>query len=333
MYIYRAINELDEKIDPTKNGLIAKSIIDEVIYSDYELLLYSNFRKENNPLSQMTDKELNLIYREIRGNFNLDLHIPEIINIANMNQKIANDILRNVMLTNDEYFLSQFENILSTKNGHITNGSSIDYPWISFSTDLSLVRSYYEKQEKNIIVVVDSNIVNTFDNIGSDELIALDLSSREKIQENIEFMINADKTPTSIYYRGFNYTISDKEVIYYNKVPKEKIVAILNPLQYELLLNDLLTEEYYQLSAGEKYCWRFNILTEMKKMFQDNHNIINYILEKYYTENISFKKLSESGEYNQYELNEANRFILQKVKENQLLREKIKWKQKVKVNS
>ena len=150
MYIYRAINKMDERINPTKNGLIAKSIIDEVIYSDYELLLYSNFRKENNPLSQMTDKELNLIYREIRGNFNLDLHIPEIINIANMNQKIANDILRNVMLTNDEYFLSQFENILSTKNGHITNGSSIDYPWISFSTDLSLVRSYYEKQEKTI---------------------------------------------------------------------------------------------------------------------------------------------------------------------------------------
>lgn len=326
MYIYRAINELDEKIDPTKNGLIAKSIIDEIIYSDYELLLYSNFHKKNNPLSQMTNQELNSIYREIRNNFVINLHIPEIIDKANINQEQIDNILKKLISTNDIKALRQFNDILSTKNAHITNGSGKDYSWISFSTDLEKTKHYYKEQEKNNVVVVESKINKIFDQINDNILIAFDLSSREKINENKEFMINSDKTPTSVYYSGFNYSISDKEVIYYNRVPKEKIVAVLAPLQYELLLNDLLTEEYYKLSPDRKYYWRIMVLAELKKLFQDNSDIVNYVLEQYYIKNISLKKLSKKTKYNLNELNEANEFVLQKIKENQSIRNKILWK-------
>lgn len=323
MYIYRAINEFDEKMDPIKNGLIAKSIINSIIHSDFDFLVYATYiGKDDNPFFHMKESEMEKIYREVRKDFELSMHIQEFQRIADQNQKEINDIFLELINNQSLDYLKKLLNILSTKNGHITKGSTIDYPWISFTTSLEKTKHYYENQKKNTVVVVDSNINKFYDVAENAFLLALDLSSDEKIRNN-EFIINANKTGTRLNYRGLNYSKKDNEVIYYNRVPKDKIVTVLNPLQYELLLNGLLGEEYYKFSQTKKNYWKFMVLSSIKNLLKENSNIVNYILEEYYSKNRALKELSETGEYSLYELNSANEFILAQIKESAKVKEKI----------
>ena len=324
MYIYRAINEFDEKLDCLKNGLIAKSIIDSIIRDDFEFLVYATYiGRDDNPFFYMKENEKEKIYREVRKNFDLNMHIQNIKIIADKNQKEINDIFLELISNQKLEYLKKLLDILSTKNGHITKGSSKDYPWISFTTSLEKTKHYYENQKKNMVVVVDSNIDKFYDSYEDGYLFALDLSSDEKIRNN-EFIINEDKTSTRLNYRGLNYTKKDKEVIYYNRVPKNKIVAVLESLQYELLLLDILDEEYYKFSEYKKYYWKLMILAFMRNLLKEYGDIVKYIFEEYYVRNRSLKLLSETGKYTLDELNKANEFILNKIKESSELREKIK---------
>lgn len=322
MYIYRAINELDEELNPMENGLIAKSIIDQVIHYDFDFLLYATyFRKQEKPFQNMKERDLDEIYHEVRKKFKINMHLNEILKIADKNQQMINDIFKGI-INKDVNSINQLIDILSTKNGHITNGSTKDYPWISFSTDLEKIKHYYESQEINTVVVVDSCIDKFYDTCNNDFLLALDLSSDEKIKDN-EFIINSNKTGTKQNYRGLNYAKKDKEVIYYNRVPKEKIVTILESLQYELLLNGLLNEEYYQIPEYKKRYWKLIILKSIKDLLKNNGDIVNYVLDEYYTKNNSLKHLAEIGKYSLDELNYANQFILQRIKENTLVKSRI----------
>lgn len=326
MYIYRAINDFDEKIDFVKNGLIAKSIINSIIRNDFEFLVYATYiGKENNPFFYMKENEKEKIYREVRKYFDLNIHMCEIKRKADKNQKEINDIFLELINNQNLNYIRKILDILSTKNGHITKGSTIDYPWISFTTSLEKTRHYYENQKKNIVAVVDSNIDKFYDSYEGGYLFALDLSSDEKIRNN-EFIINEDKTSTRLNYRGLNYSKKDKEVIYYNRVPKEKIVAVLKPLQYELLLLGILDEEYYNFSDCKKNYWKMIILASIRRILKEYGDIVNYIFEEYYVQNRSLKLLSETGKYTLEELNKANEFILNKIQVSSEIRQKIKFK-------
>ena len=324
MYIYRAINEFDEKIDPIKNGLIAKSIIGPILHHDFDILVYAMYiGKEDNPFLYMEKNEIERIYREVRKKFEISLHVPKIVEIADKNQEKINEVFKGILANQNVEYVKKLLDILSTKNGHITKGSTKDYPWISFTTSLEKAKHYYENQEKNIVVVVDSDINKFFDVSENAMLLALDLSSNEKIKNN-EFIINANKTGTSLNYRGLNYAKKDSEVIYYNRVPKDKIVTVLTSLQYELLLNGLLDEGYYEIPENKKYYWKDIVLFSIRELLKDNGDIINYLLEEYYNKNFSLKSLSENGEHNLAELNEANEFILNKIKGSTKVKEKIR---------
>lgn len=322
MYIYRAINELDEKLNPKENGLIAKSFIDQVIRNDFDFLIYATFLGKENPTRNMKESEIKELYHEIRKKFEVNMHTPEILSIVNRNQEMINNIFKRIILNEDSESMKYLIDILSTKNSHISNGSTNDYPWISFSKDLEAIKHYYENQEKNLVVVVDSNINKFFDTCDSDFLLALDLSSDEIIKDN-EFIINANKIGTSLNYRGLNYAKKSKEVIYYNRVPKEKIVTILSPLQYELFINGLLDDGYFKIPEYKKRYWKLLVLNIIKSKLQDKGEIIEYILDEHYTKDNSLKSLSERSKYSLYDLNKANKFIIEKVKQDDKIREKI----------
>lgn len=324
MYIYRAINEFDEKIDCLKNGLIAKSIINSIIHDDFEFLVYATYiGSDDNPFLYMKENEKEKIYREIRKSFDLNMHIQNIKRIADRNQKEINDIFMELINNQNLDYIKKLLDILATKNGHITKGSSKDYPWISFTTALEKTRHYYENQKKNMVVVVDSNIDKFYDCYEGGYLFALDLSSDEKIRNN-EFIINENKTSTRLNYRGLNYTKKDKEVIYYNSVPKDKIVAVLEPLQYELLLLGILDEEYYNFSDCKKNYWKMILLASIRRILKEYDDIVNYTFEEYYVQNRSLKLLSETGKYTLEELKSANEFILNKIQISSEIRQKIK---------
>lgn len=314
MYIYRAINELDDKINPLKNGIIAKGIIDEMARYGFDFLIYSEQHKiGKNNLENLSKSDIKDIYFDII-NLLIETYWYEILQKSENNQNRVNRIFRNAYINDDKESLNQIITIFQTINGHITTGSEKDYPWISFSTDLKAIKKYYEHQQKNKIVVIDSNIKNIVDVCDSNFLIAADLSNIESIRNN-PFLINNLGLKTSENYRGYNYTRDSKEIVYYNMVPKEKIVTILNALQYELLTNELLDEEYYNVPELKKIFLEKKILYEMKQLFENHNDITNYLLEEYYNKSNSLRYLSEQGKYNMRQLECAKEYINQKIKE------------------
>lgn len=322
MYIFRALNELDIEMNPQKNGVIAKSIYDDVLRDPFEFLVYATFLGKENPCLNMPKKDLEEIYHDIRNSMDLSFYATKILSIADKRQQEINENIKKVVLEKDSESAYKIINIFKTKNAHLTNGSSKDYPWISFTKDLRKVRNYYLNQSNHEIVVVDSQIQKFTDIIDENFLLALDLSDKETIRDN-EFIINSDGTRTALNFRGLNYSKSDNEVIYYNKVPKEKIVTVLKALQYELITNGFLTEEYYRLPKLKQYCIQITALSNMKRIFEDSGEIFDYILSEYYGKNKSFKKLEETGKYNIQELQEVNQKIMQKLKQNEEFRTKI----------
>lgn len=316
MYIFRAANELDIEMNPKENGIISKSIYGKVLWEPFNFLVYATFIGRENPCLKMKERDINKLFHEIRTSIGLKFYKNEIISLADNEQRRVNDILRKTILEQESESVRQIVDIFKTKNGHITKGSQKDYPWISFTTDLTKTRHYYEDQNKHEVIVVDSNIEKFVDISEDNFLFALDLSSREKIADN-EFIINVDGTRTAINFRGLNYSKSDNEVIYYNKVPKEKVVTILKTIQYELLTSGILPEDYYKMSSLKQHRIQILSLLNMKKILENNGDIFNYLLKKYYIENNSLKSLEKNGEYSVQELREANQKILQKLKQDE----------------
>ena len=322
MYIFRAANELDIEMNPKENGIISKSIYGKVLWEPFNFLVYATFIGRENPCLKMKERDINKLFHEIRTSIGLNFYKNEIISLADNEQRRVNDILRKTILEQESESVRQIVDIFKTKNGHITKGSQKDYPWISFTTDLTKTRHYYEDQNKHEVIVVDSNIEKFVDISEDNFLFALDLSSREKIADN-EFIINVDGTRTAINFRGLNYSKSDNEVIYYNKVPKEKVVTILKTIQYELLTSGILSEDYYKMSSLKQHRIQILSLLNMKKILENNGDIFNYLLNKYYIENNSLKSLEKKGEYSVQELREANQKILQKLKRDEEFRVRI----------
>lgn len=322
MYIFRAANELDIEMNPKENGIISKSIYGKVLWEPFNFLVYATFIGRENPCLKMKERDINKLFHEIRTSIGLNFYKNEIISLADNEQRRVNDILRKTILEQESESVRQIVDIFKTKNGHITKGSQKDYPWISFTTDLTKTRHYYEDQNKHEVIVVDSNIEKFVDISEDNFLFALDLSSREKIADN-EFIINVDGTRTAINFRGLNYSKSDNEVIYYNKVPKEKVVTILKTIQYELLTSGILPEDYYKMSSLKQHRIQVLSLLNMKKILENNVDIFNYLLNKYYIENNSLKSLEKNGEYSVQELREANQKILQKLRQDEEFRVRI----------
>lgn len=57
MYIYRLINELNKKINPLKNGLVTRNIIDKITLEEFDFLIYAeSIKNERNLLEKKFSK-------------------------------------------------------------------------------------------------------------------------------------------------------------------------------------------------------------------------------------------------------------------------------------
>lgn len=325
MYIYRAINELDRQMKPMENGIISRSIYDEIMKPAFDFLVYATFRNENEILNKMTEQELNSIYRNIRNNMSLSLFSYEIIKYADKNQKELNENIIDIIKSNGENIESSRKilSYLATKNGHIAHGNTNDYPWISFSTDYRRVKSFYDCQEEHRIAVVDSNIKMICDICNDDYLLALDLSNENAIKNN-NFLINEDFTKTALNYRGLNYAKSSSEVIYYNRVPKEKIVTILKTLEYELLLLGILDEEYLKLPITAKSYIKMEALTNIKKLIKNREYMFEIIYREHFIKSHSLEKIAKDNKVNLETLKVIKEIIIGEIKKDQEFKSKVK---------
>lgn len=315
MYIFRALNSMDKKINPKDNGLIAKSIINQVLDSQYQLSIdMMVYNQEIDDENTAKSKEM---YHEVRNKLIYEYNIAEILHLAVCENERIKKIIEEVKTTGNINLISVIVDILATKNPHLTDGSRNDYGWISFSRDLGIaVRTYC--REESTIAVIESDINGYLDN----NLIAFDLSSKAKIRENNKILLNTNKTQTKENYRGNNNAIKSKEVIYYNMVPKEKIVTTLNALEYELMLLGFLEEEYCKYSEEVKNTFRKEILSYIRELFKDGTDLDKYIINGYFDKNVSLTNL-ENKVYCHDTIVCENKAILDRIKNDSSLKRKV----------
>ena len=247
MLIYRALNEDDFDINVFENGLFSKAnindalqkVIDTAIIGDNIELIdkqykenFNYYREENPTLSgyniigimqSAIDKQDRLNY--LREGFN-----------SNMDNPSLKDEYRDAIL-----------DILASKNAHILHGSNGDYDWISFTKDLNIFLKYYLGQKRRHMgVCMNSNIVNyLFDG----DMLAADMSNIDVIENSGIISNKKDREgiykETDINSRVIRYALADKEVLYYNYIPRERLM-FLEPLQVDMLYNDMFNYKYFE---------------------------------------------------------------------------------------
>ena len=308
MYIYRVLNDCDIALQPRKEGLFNKKIIEEQARECYEIQLASN--NEIKP-SELLFKYLLPTYADARSIF--------IRKDAKANQHLLERKLEVIKdLKNEKfekydsdtimYLEAYFRNIFKSVNTHIGKGSTYATPWISFTNSLDNILKYYLHQSKSHqVAVIESNIKGIFD----DNLIALNLSTEENIEKIKDCLIkinNGYTYYTNLNYRGFKLSKKDSEIIYYNYVPKEKIKAVLTQFEIDLLFNDLVDKQILiEYISPLSNIIKSKLSTEIHKL---NNPEISELFNDIYIHNKALSTLVAKYDKSEIELIALKKYIL-----------------------
>lgn len=252
MYLYRALNSNDLSTLNLDEGLYSKEITDYFKLKAFDLFLSAN-KKLYYIFSKLSTEDKKSIYKSYMHDFTFDvLQLRDLANIISNKVKIEN-------MDDITVKKSGIYSALRTVNNHLVNGSKYNTSWISFTKDIHRIEKYYLKQEINKVAVLDSKIKTENLDLSYDLMIdcntlGLDLSNRKMVEFLLEqhLLPNKDDKTTKETFRGLNYAIKDKEVIYYSHVPQENIVTVLEPLLVDLIYNGIFNEQFYSLSNNLK---------------------------------------------------------------------------------
>ena len=334
MYIYRVLNNYDVFINPEKNGLYGKKIINDSLeeISRRWALIMNNKMKSNMISSKelLKDKKDELI-KDATFLTEVKLHLDDTWKYF---YNKALDYKYGLIKLNEEdqikigkYF---HDKIYNSVKQHLSYGNTINTNWISFTNDIEKIIKYYKNQDYNQIAIIDSDIK---DNIIDNGILALNMSNLDSI-ENIKPFLFVELENNLIKnisnnYRGFNYSVYDKEILYYNHIPSDRIITILDQFSFDLLYNDIYDGKilYSKDNKIFTYFIKNELLTNLKELKKDK---LIEIYDLLYVKNNSISSLINKG-YSYNELINIKREILSHLNINQNLGVKPYNKQKIKI--
>ena len=292
MLLYRALNKIDIALNPIKEGLYAKGCMYDNIF---DLLCFLNIANNLN-CDYNALKEIAKTYSEKYAYYVLD---DVKYSACKENDRVKN-LFKDFDFTNVDDLVRRVNligNVTSTVNDHFINGNRHFTKWISFTSDIHCIDRYYNNQDIHQVAVIDSDIVSGFDG----DLLVLDASNAESIENNGLFVYahNYGCKPSS-NSRGFNNAKSSKEVVYYNYIPKEKILYVLNSLLVDMIYNDMLDLDIFN---NKGYIYPVSLLSlsyinkyidaKYKEVFQEiyiNNKNIDLLFDYSYEDLIKIKK-------------------------------------------
>lgn len=310
MYIYRALNTNDLETLKMDEGLYSKYVIDQI---KYRLFCYTlNSISEDNSIFKNIDSEsIKELYRIFNPNYSLYIN-----DLKNMAAKKIDKIKINYK---EDVSIEKINNIigtLKTINTHLAHGTHYNTDWISFSRNLHNIEKYYLQQTINKVAVIDSKINSIFD-CGT---LSINLSDYESIKKlsKLGFLITKNGSYTKAGFKGFNYSLSDKEIIYYSHVPQESIVDILEPIQIDLIYNNIFNEEFYKLNKEKKKI-KYERLKKylVMSLSKELTNIQITILHEHYLKCKSLSSLATNNE-DLHKLIYAKKKLLSKIPVNHI---------------
>lgn len=284
MLIFRALNFEDASLNPEKNGLFSK----KAIYN-----YAADWFGDLNP-------------------FFMNCHSGDIILFSSYRQSYIEGLIHNIYHKDDpekrDKDIEKIINYITTANGHIINGKHKSN-WISFTSSIDTLKKYYlDKNGPHKAVAMFSNIDVCFDR----GLLALDLSDKENIEKNgllINKPINGMYKTTDINTRPVNYAVHDKQFVYYNHVPAERLI-MLTPLEIDMLYNGMIDEEYFKVDQKIKYEYESYLYLKLHAMvYSLDDDFLLHVFNMLYDKNISLSELTKDGTELE-DLIEAKREIL-----------------------
>ena len=299
MRIYRALNDVDIKLNPMANGIYNK----EDITKSAERLLSIMSHNSNEKLNKNDFETIVKLIKESMYN-NLRLELEETTHNEQLIIDSAIYLIHNQQY--DERMERQLRYILSTINLHLRKGSTIDTKWISCSKELEKVIPYYLNQDNSNIAIIDSNINGMFD----DNLLALDLSTKENIKRIREILINKDNTHTKEKFVGYNYATHSSEVVYYNHIPKERIKAVLSPFEIDLFLNGVIDSKIFDYPPITQLYIFKQIKDKLKESVNQEYADLTGLYEAMYEEGISLENIKEDTNASTHELIKCKKKML-----------------------
>lgn len=245
MYLYRAINNNDLSTLNLNEGLYSKDITESLKEKTFYFLLYVNGQLDK--FFKFSKEEQKSIYKSYMHDFTFD--IIELRHLA------AIDLNKIKVENSDSLTTEKINNILAafgTINNHLANATRYATSWISFTKDIHNIEKYYLRQKINKVAMIDNS---NLDSIIDCNTLAIDIGNPDILKKLNEYklLLTKDFRLTKSGFHGFNYSIRDKEVIYYSHIPQEKIITVLNPIEVDLLYNDLFNEEFYKLNNDTRY--------------------------------------------------------------------------------
>lgn len=260
MYLFRVLNQFDINSNILENGLVSKKLLYDIT---------KNYYQTNKEYLELNSKERELFIKKNINNYLINHQN----NLKKKYLKYCKDIfdiidkMKNQTNPDPEVFMKMVYYI-STLNNHLINGTKNYTEWISLSKSLNDIDKYYQSQSKHQIAIISSNTNGYID----EQSIAIDLSKRSIINDDkvlcnkikyedylkylnlkdIDLFIEHLVHQTKKQFMGYNYTVSDKEVCYYQYIPSNKIVSILEALQIDLIRCNLFNEDFLKLNRKEQ---------------------------------------------------------------------------------
>ena len=330
MILVRALNNLDILGDPLENGIASKQMIYRIVKSYYDnsndkeyLRLNSTekdlfikehmeeyLRNHNNKIKNKYYKYSNQSREDVKEYCDFYSKIK-----SKSNEEIKELIKNNKDNLNFGSYIT-IDKYLSSLQQHLLYGSSKITDWISTSSSLNSIMTYYDNQDIHKVAVIKSNTGGLVD---SDNILSVDLSNMDKIKEKrylcnrieldddiIDYMAEIARidpnivakfhatwiNKTDINSRGFKYANKSREICILKYIPSDHIVAVLEALQIDLIKMQIFNNDFYTLNKEEQK----NSLNLLKKILEFNvllHDdpFMNHVFNELYIKNKNINDL------------------------------------------
>ena len=318
MYLFRVLNEFEKIANIETNGIASKKLI-------YDLT--KNYYQTNKEFIKLSSQEKDIFIKEHM----IEYLITHQHSLEKKYRKYCKDVIKTIKelhITKEKppELLIKTVYYLSTLNNHLVNGSKTYTEWISLSKILNSIDEYYNRQEKHKVAI----IACTTNGYIEEETLAVDVSSRDiinkdelflnkinyqdylkylEIKDSNLFIENLVKR-TNKRFMGYNFSISDKEVCYYHYISSNKVVAVLEALQIDLLRCGLFNEKFLELDKKKQQrCYeelKYKLLRLVKIM---NDPYMLYIYDELYLKNNNINKIT-TNTFEQEKIKHTKKLIL-----------------------
>ena len=311
MLLIRALNEYDIISNPLKNGLASKEMIYNLTKSYLE-------NSKNKDYLCLNVKEKDIFIKEHIKDY-IVAHKGNLEKYYKKRNKLYKSTMNALLNNHNPAGYIMFRKYISSLQGHLSNGSRTYTNWISTSKNINSIYKYYDEQDVHRAAIILSNTNGIID---GDRVLTIDVSSDDKINNNIFLCnkISCDDIETLAFLSteypyiindynydyvirtnkkamGFNFSKSSSEVCIYEYLPSSHIIGLIEALQMDLIKIKAFNFNYYKLDKREQVIYLNDLKKRLFKCIKkENDPFLLHVYQELYIDNKNINSLINLGD-------------------------------------